>query len=119
LIVAGVFEVERPQIPDTLEEIIHSDAALGAFVLLIAAMLLFTVVCRRDPRWHDFFLVAISLAVIATIAAALSPIADKTPWTGIAQRSLGATVFVWLLLVALRIRFHPAHRPDPLDELRT
>jgi len=114
LIMAGVFEVERPLIPDTIEEVIHSDAAIGAFVLLIAAMLLFTIVCRGDPRWRGFFAIAASLAALATMAAAFSPIADKTPWTGIAQRALGATVFVWLLLVALRIRFHPAHRrPAP------
>ena len=116
LIVAGVFEVELPEIPDTMEEVVHSDAALGAFVLLIAAMLLFTLVCRADPRWRGFSLPAIALAAIATVAAGLSPIADKTPLSGVAQRLLGATVFAWLLLLALRIRFHPAHRPLPDQE---
>lgn len=115
LILAGVFEVERPLIPDTIEEIIHSNAAIGAFVLLIVAMLLFTIVCRSDPRWRGFFVIAVSLAAVATVAAAFSPIADKTPLTGIAQRTLGLTVFAWLLLVALRIRFHSAHRPLPPD----
>ncbi|HEX9854307.1 MAG TPA: DUF998 domain-containing protein [Acidimicrobiia bacterium] len=113
LILAGVFEVERPLIPDTIEEIIHSDAAIAAFVLLIAAMLLFTVVCRRDPRWHSFFVVTLALALMATAAAAFSPLADRTPLTGVAQRGLALTVFAWLFLVAARIRFHPAHVPQP------
>jgi hypothetical protein len=50
LILAGVFEVERPAVPDTIEEIIHSDATLTAFTLIITAMLLLALVCRRDPR---------------------------------------------------------------------
>ena len=33
LILAGVFEVERPAVPDTIEEILHSDATLAAFTL--------------------------------------------------------------------------------------
>ena len=28
------------------------------------------------------------------------------------KRGLALTVFTWLLLVAIRIRFHPAHRPE-------
>lgn len=115
LILAGIFEVERPLIPDTIEEVIHSDAAIGAFVLLIVAMVLFTVVCRRDPRWSGFFTVAVTLAALATAAAAFSPMADSTPLTGIAQRGLALLVFTWLLLVAVRIRFHPAHRPPPAE----
>jgi hypothetical protein len=111
LVLAGVFEVERPLVPDTIEEIIHSDAAIGAFVLLIGAMVLFAVVCRRDVRWHTFFGPGLTLAAIAVIGAGLSPVADRTPWTGLAQRTLGLTVFTWLLLVAVRIRFHPAHQP--------
>jgi hypothetical protein len=112
LVAAGIFEVERPFVPDTIEEVLHSDAAIGAFVLLIAAILLFTVVCLRDPRWRGFFSTCAILAAIAVVAAAFSPLADKTPWTGLAQRGLALTVFTWLLLVAIRIRFHPAHRPE-------
>ena len=52
LVLAGVFEVERPAVPDTIEEVIHSYATLTAFTLIITAMLLFAVVCRQDPRWQ-------------------------------------------------------------------
>jgi hypothetical protein len=62
-------------------------------------------------RWHTFFGPGLTLATIAVIGAGLSPVADRTPWTGLAQRALGLTVFTWLLLVAVRIRFHPAHQP--------
>jgi hypothetical protein len=105
LILAGVFEVERPAVPDTVDEIIHSDATLTAFTLIITAMLLFAVVIRRDPRWRDFRRLAAALAILAAIAGAFSPFAGQTTWSGLAQRVLGLTVVAWLLLCALHIRF--------------
>jgi hypothetical protein len=110
LFLAGVFEVERPAVPDTIEEIIHSDATLTAFTLIITAMLLFAVLCRWDPRWHDFRATATALAIVAAVAGAFSPFAGRTPWSGLAQRVLGITVVAWLLLCALHIRFGGLHR---------
>jgi hypothetical protein len=72
LVLAGMFEVERPGVPDTIEEIIHSDATLTALTLIITAMLLFAVVCRRDPRCSDFRVTAAMLAIIAAVAGAFS-----------------------------------------------
>ena len=54
LLAAGIFEVERPLVPDTVEEMIHSNATVTAFTLLIASMLLLALVCRIDPRWWAF-----------------------------------------------------------------
>jgi hypothetical protein len=104
LFLAGVFEVERPLVPDTIEEVIHSDAALAGFALMIIAMLVFAVVIRTDPRWVGFRGRAMWLAIIAALAGAASPIADRTPWSGVAQRVLGLTVVLWLLLTALHVR---------------
>ncbi len=114
LILAGVFEVERPAIPDTVNEIIHSDATLTAFTLIITAMLLFAIVCRRDPRWSDFRVIASVLAIIAAAAGAFSPFAGQTTWSGLAQRVLGLTVVSWLLLCALHIRFGGLRRSRPV-----
>jgi hypothetical membrane protein len=114
LILAGVFEVERPAVPDTFEEIIHSDATLAAFTLIITAMLLFAVVCRRDPRWSDFSVLATVLAIIAAVAGAFSPFAGQTTWSGLAQRLLGLTVVAWLLLCAMHLRFGSVRRPRPV-----
>ena len=104
LLLAGVFEVERPVVPDTIEEVIHSDAALAGFALMITAMLVFAVVIRSDARWVGFRGRAMWLAISAAVAGAASPFADKTPWSGIAQRVLGLVVVLWLLLTALHVR---------------
>jgi hypothetical protein len=52
LILAGVFEVELPGIPDTFEESIHSFGALAGSVLIVAAMVVFVYVCATDARWR-------------------------------------------------------------------
>jgi hypothetical protein len=116
LILAGIFEVERPAVPDTIEEVIHSDATLAAFTLIITAMLLFAVVCRWDPRWRDFRALASVLAVIAALAGAFSPFAGQTTWSGLAQRVLGLTVVAWLLLCAFHIRFGGLRRSRSADD---
>ena len=102
----------RPS-PTLVNEIIHSNATLTAFTLIITAMLLFAIVCRRDPRWSDFRVIASVLAIIAAAAGAFSPFAGQTTWSGLAQRVLGLTVVSWLLLCALHIRFGGLRRSRP------
>jgi hypothetical protein len=104
LIASGVFEVERPLVPDTLEEVIHSYASISAFVLLVSAMLLVSHECRRDPRWWTFRWPSTALAIGAAAAAAATPLTAQTNWSGAVQRLLGITVLLWFLLTALHVR---------------
>lgn len=104
LILAGVFEVERPSVPDTLEEVIHSNASIAAFVLLITAMFLLSFVCRSDPRWRSFRWTSTTLAVVAAVAAMATPLSAQTGWSGAVQRLLGLSAALWLLLTALHVR---------------
>jgi cell division protein FtsW (lipid II flippase) len=111
LILAGVFEVERPSVPDTLEEVIHSNASVAAFLLLITAMFLLSFVCRVDPRWWSFRWPCTALTVLAAMAAMATPPSAQTGWSGAIQRLLGLSAALWLLLTALHVRrkiFHPA-----------
>jgi hypothetical membrane protein len=104
LIASGVFEVERPLIPDTLEEVIHSYASISAFVVLVSAMLLLSHETRRDPRWWTFRWPSTALAIGAAAAAAATPLTTQTNWSGGVQRVLGLTVLLWFLLTALHVR---------------
>jgi len=104
LIVSGLFEVERPLIPDTLEEVIHSDASVVAFVLLITSMLLLSLASRSESRWWSFRWTSTLLAVAAAAAAMATPLTERTGWSGAVQRLLGFTVLLWFLLTALHVR---------------
>jgi hypothetical protein len=105
LILAGVFEVERPGIPDTVEESIHSYGALAGFALIVAAMVVFVYVCSTDARWRQLLVPCLVLAVLAVGAAAFSPVAPNTTIAGIAQRLLAIVVFGWVFLLAAWMRF--------------
>jgi hypothetical protein len=104
LIASGVFEVERPLVPDTIEEVIHSNASVVAFALLITAMLLFSLACRSDARWWTFRWTSTTLAVAAAAAAMATPLTQQTGWSGAVQRILALTVLLWFLLTALHVR---------------
>ena len=110
MLLAGAFEVGLPGAPDRVDETIHSLASIGAFVALVVAMALFAVACGHDPGWIGFRPTATVLAVLAVATAALSPVADGTPWTGVAQRVLAGAVVLWLVLTARRVRAIAFHR---------
>ena len=104
MFLAGAFEVGLPGAPDRIDETIHSLASIGAFVALVLAMALFAVACGHDPDWIAFRPTATALAVLAVATAALSPVADGTPWTGVDQRVLAGSVVLWLVLTARHVR---------------
>jgi hypothetical protein len=104
MIAAGVFEVERPLVPDTFEENIHSYASIIAFVLTIGAMFLFSFAARQDHRWWGFRWVSAALAAAGAGAAMLTPVTADTGWSGAVQRLLGLSVLAWFVLVAAWVR---------------
>ncbi len=104
LIASGIFEVERALVPDSVEEVIHSNASVVAFVLLIASMLLFSYACTGDDRWWTFRWTSTAIALSAAAAAMATPLTAQTGWSGLVQRLLSLTVLLWFLLTALRVR---------------
>lgn len=104
LILAGVFEVDRPRAPQTIQEVIHSNSAVAAFVLLITAMLLFSLACWSDERWWPVRRVSLGLAVLGTCAAVGTQLAEGTGWSGAVQRVLAGAVLAWILLTAIHVR---------------
>jgi hypothetical protein len=109
LIAAGVFEVERPLVPDTLEELIHSNASVVAFVLLITAMFVVSLVCWTEARWWTFRWASLILALAAAATAMATPFTQLTGWSGAVQRLLSLTVLLWFLLAALHVRSKAFH----------
>jgi Protein of unknown function (DUF998) len=104
LIASGVFEVERALVPDTIEEMIHSNASVIAFMLLITSMLLFSLATRTDARWRSFRWTSTTLALVGAVAAMATPLSAGTGWSGAVQRLLGLAVLLWLMLTALHVR---------------
>lgn len=104
LILAGVFEVDRPSAPQTIQEVIHSNSAVAAFVMLIVAMLLFSLACRADERWWSVRWVSLGLAMTAALAAAGTQLLGGSSLSGAVQRVLAGAVLAWFLLTATHVR---------------
>lgn len=104
LIVAGVFEVDRAPAPQTIQEMIHSNSAVFAFVMLIVSMLLFSLACRDDERWWSIRWFSLALALLAALAAVGTQLSGGTSWSGAVQRVLAGAVLAWILLTALHVR---------------
>lgn len=104
LIVAGVFEVDRSTAPHTIGETIHSNSAVGAFVMLIVAMLLFSIACRSDDRWWSFRWISLVLASVAGLAAVGTQFAGESTGSGAVQRVLAGSVLAWFLSTAIHVR---------------
>jgi len=104
LIAAGVYEVDPELAPDTIQDMIHSDSAVAAFVMLIGAMVLFTRASRRDERWQSVHRLSLSLAVTAAVAAAGTKVFGGTSYSGAIQRVLAGAVLAWFLVTALHVR---------------
>lgn len=111
LIAAGIFEVDRPLAPQTVQEVIHSNSAVAAFVMLIVAMLLFSLACRSDERWWSLRWASLGLAVTAAVAAVATQFARGSTWSGGVQRLLAGSVLAWILLTTLHVRGKKFHAP--------
>ncbi len=99
-----MFEIDRPGIPQTIEETIHSNAAVAAFGMLIVAMLLFSLACWGDERWWSVRWASLELAVTGAAAAVATQFSYGTGFSGAVQRMLAGTVLAWVLLTAIHTR---------------
>ena len=104
LLAAGVFEVDRPLAPQTIQEAIHSNAAVAAFVMLVVAMLLFALACWGDDRWWSLRWVSMGLALTAAGAAVATQLARGSGTSGAVQRVLAGAVLAWFLVTAVHVR---------------
>ena len=99
-----MFEVDRPTDPETAGEVVHSNTAVAAFLLLVGAMVLFAIACRHDERWRSMRWTSLGLAVIAGGAALATQFGRGAGTAGGMQRLLAGVVLVWLVLVAVHVR---------------
>jgi hypothetical protein len=104
LITAGVFEVDRPLAPQTVQEVIHSNSAVAAFVMLIVAMLLFSQACWADERWWSVRWLSLGFSLLAAVAAVGTQLAGGTGYSGAVQRVLAGAVLAWVILTATHVR---------------
>jgi hypothetical protein len=111
MIAAGVFEVDRPLAPQTVQEVIHSNSAVAAFVMLVVAMLLVSLACRSDARWWTVRWGSLGLSLAAAVSAVATQFARGSTWSGSVQRVLAGSVLAWMVLITLHLRSRAFRTP--------
>src|SRR5215212_8214836 len=93
--------------PDTTHGALHGLSGAIAILCLIVGMLLLSRVFKRDDRWRSFRPVSIALG-LATLAQLVVGIfvlwGEGKPLDAASFRIFMATVVLWLVLAALRLR---------------
>ena len=106
-ILAGIFPLDAEGAPHTTSGVIHNLAGMNFLCMAVAALL----ISRRlklDRRWNSAGQIATRMAWAVIIASVLlfilmGPL-HPLEVGGIAQRVYWATVLIWLLFVATRLR---------------
>jgi hypothetical protein len=113
LVLNGIFPADPVGAAETRVGTIHSRAAGLGFVAVIASMFVLPRRLVDHRQWKGlaslsrWFGVASILFVVTYLMAQEGAIPAWHPWTGLLQRAMGATVMLWLFLLALRL--HQTH----------
>jgi hypothetical membrane protein len=97
-------DVGCPQGSGSLSNVVHDTVSPLAFLSLIVAAAALGVYFRRAPEWRSFWLysIATSIASVGLMIALVSSLESRA-LTGLWQRLLLATLFVWSTLVSVRL----------------
>ena len=111
VVLAGIFptdaiDAEGQLRSQTASGTVHFAAALLAYVVGIAAMLVLSSTFGRDARWRSFWPFSLALA-FAALAMSLTlfflPVPNADQWAGLYQRVFVGTVVLWLMLAAVQL----------------
>jgi len=104
---SGVFSCDPgcPQSGGSFEHVVHDRIAPIIFVCLIAGTAILGIHFRRIPKWHhlgvySLFTSALSLAFLVALIRSL----ETRTLTGLWQRLMLATLFLWCAVIGLRHR---------------
>ncbi len=116
---AGVVLTDAEGNPTETMRVLHSAAAMLAFVSAPAGMLLLSWVFAREVRWASFYPLSLALGVgalvgltdmvtvhsgIESLIEAVGPMARGFFGLGILQRVFVGTLVLWMMLAAVRLR---------------
>lgn len=96
---SAAFHTDRTGAKATLHGNIHNGAGLGAFLLILVAMIVCAYRFRREPWWRAHATATAALAGLGLLTFFLIPILGNSDF-GLAQRLFVGTFVTWLLASA-------------------
>jgi hypothetical membrane protein len=107
-LVLALFPTDLAGAKPTLHGVIHLFVALLAFICGAIGELLLALHFAKDDRWRSLRAPALAIAVIAIIALVILLLGAFPHMYGLIERVFIGLVLLWMLVVALRLRFFPA-----------
>jgi hypothetical membrane protein len=107
VVASGFFRTDPSNYPagadttTTARGAVHEIAFAIVLVSVIASCFVFARRFRQEPAWHGYGLYSIITAVLVVLLAVVAPGPGQS-LTGIVQRILVATFFLWFEVIALR-----------------
>jgi hypothetical protein len=103
LLLTGAFRSDVPNIPATVDGVIHGVASNTMFVLLPLAVLLIAPSLRKNSHWRPLFFYSIGTAtfVLVWFAAYGIFLPKEHNWYGLWERVLALDEVIWMEVMAI------------------
>ena len=105
VILAGIFPCDvgcAVEDPST-DQILHTTAAMVAFLSLIVASILWSLRFRTLAHWRELWVYSLVLGIVAFLVLVAFFLLSESQIAGLVQRLLVLTLFAWLMVFAARL----------------
>jgi hypothetical protein len=105
ILIAGIFPADLQGAPVTTVGSIHQTASALAFLSVILATILISWRFKQDKKWSSFRRSALILSLVILVTFIGFSLSVNTEFGGLSQRIFIASILLWLLLTAARLRY--------------
>ncbi len=105
VIVAGIFPCDvgcAMEDPST-DQILHTAAAMGAFLAMIAASILWSLRFRTLDNWRGLWVYSLVTGIVAFVLYVAFFLLSESQIAGLVQRLLVLVLFIWLMVFSIRL----------------
>jgi hypothetical membrane protein len=100
---SAAFHTDRTGAKTTMHGNIHNGAGLGAFLLILLAMVTAAYRFRHEPKWRSHATLTAALAALGIVTFFLVPVLGNSHF-GLAQRLFVGTFVAWILTTVAHAR---------------
>lgn len=105
IILAGIFPCDvgcAMEDPST-DQILHTAAAMGAFLAMIVASILWSLRFRTLDHWRGLWIYSLVTGMVAFVLLVAFVMLSESQIAGLVQKLLVLVLFIWLMVFAARL----------------
>ena len=105
IILAGIFSCDvgcAMEDPST-DQMLHTAAAMGAFLAMIVASILWSLRFRALDHWRGLWIYSLVTGIVAFVLLVAFLLLSESQIAGLVQKLLVLVLFIWLMVFAARL----------------